>query len=109
LESKGKYVALLDSDATLATPGRISDAVKVMEADERVAVVFTKMYSPPDSTVTQKAIDTFLCKGFTLANGAVYRRHAVLKVGDFNEKMNYMQEDELLFRLKRAGYTFYVN
>ena len=109
MESKGKYVALLDSDATLATPGRISDAVKVMEADERVAVVFTKMYSPPDSTVTQKAIDTFLCKGFTLANGAVYRRDAVLKVCGFNEKMNYMQEDELLFRLKRAGYTFYVN
>ncbi len=109
LESKGKYVAFLDSDATIATPGWISDAVKVMETDDKVAVVFTKVYSPPDSTIMQKAIDTFLCKGFTTANGAVYRRDAVLKVGGFNEKMNYMQEDELLFRLKKAGYTFYVN
>jgi glycosyltransferase involved in cell wall biosynthesis len=109
LESKGKYVAFLDSDATIATPGWISEAVKVMEADDKIAVVFTKVYSPPDSTVMQKAIDTFLCKGFTTANGAVYRRDAVLKVGGFNEKMNYMQEDELLFRLKKAGYTFSVN
>jgi glycosyltransferase involved in cell wall biosynthesis len=109
LESRGKYVAFLDSDAAIATPGWISDAVKVMEADDKVAVVFTKVYSPPDSTTMQKAIDTFLCKGFTTANGAVYRRDAVLKVGGFNEKMNYMQEDELLFRLKKAGYTFYVN
>jgi glycosyltransferase involved in cell wall biosynthesis len=109
LESKGKYVAFLDSDATIATPGWISDAVKVMETDDKVAVVFTKVYSPPDSTIMQKAIDTFLCKGFTTANGAVYRRDAVLKVGGFNEKMNYMQEDELLHRLKKAGYTFYVN
>ncbi|MEJ2779452.1 glycosyltransferase [Stygiolobus sp. CP850M] len=109
LESKGKYVAFLDSDATIATPGWISDAVKVMETDEKVAVVFTKVYSPPDSTIMQKAIDTFLCKGFTTANGAVYRRDAVLKVGGFNEKMNYLQEDELLHRLKKAGYTFYVN
>ena len=109
LESKGKYVAFLDSDATIATPGWISDAVKVMETDDKVAVVFTKVYSPPDSTIMQKAIDTFLCKGFTTANGAVYRRDAVLKVGGFNEKMNYLQEDELLHRLKKAGYTFYVN
>jgi len=109
LESKGKYVAFLDSDATIATPGWISDAVKVMEIDDKVAVVFTKVYSPPDSTIMQKAIDTFLCKGFTTANGAVYRRDAVLKVGGFNEKMNYLQEDELLHRLKKAGYTFYVN
>ena len=109
LESRGKYVAFLDSDAAVATPGWISDAVKVMEADDEVAVVFTKVYSPPDSTTMQKAIDTFLCKGFTTANGAVYRRDAVIKVGGFNEKMNYMQEDELLFRLKKAGYTFYVN
>ncbi|WP_080514062.1 glycosyltransferase [Saccharolobus islandicus] len=109
LESRGKYVAFLDSDATIATPGWIRDAVKVMEADDKVAVVFTKVYSPPDSTIMQKAIDTFLCKGFTTANGAVYRRDAVLKVGGFNEKMNYLQEDELLYRLKRAGYTFYVN
>jgi glycosyltransferase involved in cell wall biosynthesis len=109
LESKGKYIAFLDSDATIATPGWISDAVKVMETDDKVAVVFTKVYSPPDSTIMQKAIDTFLCKGFTTANGAVYRRDAVLKVGGFNEKMNYLQEDELLHRLKKAGYTFYVN
>lgn len=109
LESKGKYVAFLDSDATIATPGWISDAVKVLEADDKVAVVFTKVYSPPDSTIMQKAIDTFLCKGYTTANGAVYRRDAVLKVGGFNEKMNYLQEDELLHRLKKAGYTFYVN
>mgnify|MGYP001770714965 CR=1 FL=1 len=109
LESRGKYVAFLDSDAAVATPGWIRDAVKVMEADEGVAVVFTKVYSPPDSTAMQKAIDTFLCKGFTTANGAVYRRDAVLKVGGFNERMNYMQEDELLFRLKRAGYKYYVN
>jgi glycosyltransferase involved in cell wall biosynthesis len=109
LESKGKYVAFLDSDATIATPGWISDAVKVMETDDKVAVVFTKVYSPPDSTIMQKAIDTFLCKGFTTANGAVYRRDAILKVGGFNEKMNYLQEDELLHRLKKAGYTFYVN
>ena len=88
LESRGKYVAFLDSDAAVATPGWISDAVKVMEADDEVAVVFTKVYSPPDSTAMQKAIDTFLCKGFTFANGAVYRRDAVLKVGGFNEKMN---------------------
>ncbi|AGJ62256.1 glycosyltransferase [Saccharolobus islandicus] len=109
LESKGKYVAFLDSDATIATPGWISDAVKVLETDDKVAVVFTKVYSPPDSTIMQKAIDTFLCKGYTTANGAVYRRDAVLKVGGFNEKMNYLQEDELLHRLKKAGYTFYVN
>lgn len=109
LESKGKYVAFLDSDATIATPGWISDAVKVLETDDKVAVVFTKVYSPHDSTIMQKAIDTFLCKGYTTANGAIYRRDAVLKVGGFNEKMNYLQEDELLHRLKKAGYTFYVN
>lgn len=109
LESRGKYVAFLDSDAMIATPGWIRDAVKVLESDDRVAVVFTKVYSPPDSTFMQKSIDTFLCKGFTTANGAVYRRDAVLKVGGFSESMNYLQEDELLYRLKRAGYTFHVN
>ncbi|EHP71242.1 glycosyl transferase [Metallosphaera yellowstonensis MK1] len=109
LESRGKYVAFLDSDATIATPTWIFKAIKIMEEDERVAVVFTKVLAPKESTFMQKSIDTFLCKGFTTANGAVYRRDSALKVGGFNEKMNYMQEDELLYKLVRAGYSFSVN
>ncbi|BCU69054.1 glycosyltransferase family 2 protein [Stygiolobus caldivivus] len=109
LEARGKYVAFLDSDAMIATPGWVRNAVNIMEKDNKVGVVFTKVFSPPESKFIQKVIDTYLCKGFTTANGAIYRRDAVLKVGGFNENMNYMQEDELLFKLKRAGYTYYVN
>lgn len=109
LEAKGKYVAFLDSDAMIATTGWVKKAVEVMEKDDKVGVVFTKVFSPPESKFIQKVIDTYLCKGFTTANGAIYRREAVLKVGGFNENMNYMQEDELLYKLERAGYKYYVN
>jgi glycosyltransferase involved in cell wall biosynthesis len=108
-ESRGKYVAFLDSDATVATPTWIKRVVEVMERDPQVGVVFTKVFAPPDSSFLQKSIDTFLCKGSTTANGAVYRREAVLKVGGFNQAMNYMQEDELLYRLRRSGYSSVVN
>ncbi|WP_149564951.1 glycosyltransferase [Sulfuracidifex tepidarius] len=109
LESRGKYVAFLDSDAMVATPGWIDYAVSLMEKDEKIGVVFTKVFAPPDSSFMQKAIDAFLCKGFATANGAIYRREAVIKVGGFNVKMNYMQEDELLKKLTAAGYKYVVN
>ncbi|MCR8463601.1 MAG: glycosyltransferase family 2 protein [Candidatus Korarchaeota archaeon] len=109
LKAKGKYVAFLDSDAFVGTPSWIANAVNVMEKDSKVAVVFTKVYAPPDASFLQKAIDTFLCKGFTTANGAVYRKDVVIGVGGFNERMNYMQEDELLYRLLKAGYKYHVN
>ncbi|WP_338602486.1 glycosyltransferase [Sulfolobus tengchongensis] len=108
-ESRGKYVAFLDSDARVGTSSWIKNAVKIMENDDSVGVVFTKVYSPPDSKFIQKSIDTFLCKGFTTANGAIYRKEAVIKVGGFNENMNYMQEDELLYKLEKAGYKYKVN
>ncbi|MEM1726749.1 MAG: glycosyl transferase family 2, partial [Candidatus Bathyarchaeia archaeon] len=103
------YVAFLDSDAFVGTPSWIANAVNIMEKDSKVAVVFTKVYAPPDASFLQKAIDTFLCKGFTTANGAVYRKDIVIGVGGFNEGMNYMQEDELLYRLLKAGYKYHVN
>jgi len=109
LEGKGKYIAFLDSDAKLGSKGWVKNAVKMMEENEKVGVVFTKVFAPPDSKYIQKSIDTFLCKGYTTANGAIYRRDAVIKVGGFNEKMNYMQEDELLYKLTKAGYEFRVN
>jgi len=109
MESRGKYVAFLDSDAMIATSTWIKNAVRIMENDNRVGVVFTKVFSPPDSKFIQKIIDTYLCKGFTTANGAIYRKDAVLKVGGFNEEMNYMQEDELLHKLMKAGYKYEVN
>ncbi|NON63040.1 glycosyltransferase family 2 protein [Acidianus sp. RZ1] len=109
IESKGKYVAFLDSDAMIATPGWIRRAINIMQNDDKIAVVFTKVYSPPDSSLMQKSIDTFLCKGYTTANGAIYRRDIVEKVGMFNDRMNYMQEDELLFKLTKEGYKFAVN
>ncbi|ACP54599.1 glycosyltransferase [Saccharolobus islandicus] len=109
LESRGKYVAFLDSDARIATPTWIKNAVILMENNDKIGVVFTKVFSPPDSKFLQKSIDTYLCKGFTTANGAIYRKDAVLKVGGFNEKMNYMQEDELLYKLTKAGYKYEVN
>ncbi|MEM0172215.1 MAG: glycosyltransferase family 2 protein [Thermoproteota archaeon] len=109
LEAKGRYVAFLDSDAFVGTRSWIANAVNIMEKDYKVAVVFTKVYAPPDASFLQKVIDTFLCKGFTTANGAIYRKDAVLGVGGFNERMNYMQEDELLHRLLKAGYKYHVN
>ncbi len=108
-EANGKYVAYLDSDAQIGSKGWIRNAVNMMENDDKIAVVFTKVYSPSNSKFFQKSIDSFLCKGYTTANGAVYRKDAVIKVGGFNENMNYMQEDELLYKLQKAGYTFKVN
>ncbi|BCU68093.1 hypothetical protein HS7_15300 [Sulfolobales archaeon HS-7] len=108
-ESNGKYVAFLDSDAKIGSSLWIKNAVKVMEDNEKVAVVFTKVYSPTDSSFMQKSIDTFLCKGFTTANGAVYRKSAVVEAGGFNTSMNYMQEDELLNKLEKLGYLYKVN
>jgi glycosyltransferase involved in cell wall biosynthesis len=109
IEGKGKYIAFLDSDAKLGSKGWIRNAVEIMEENEKIGVVFTKVFAPPDSKYIQKSIDTFLCKGYTTANGAIYRKEAVAKVKGFNENMNYMQEDELLYKLTNAGYEFRVN
>jgi glycosyltransferase involved in cell wall biosynthesis len=109
MEAEGKFVAFLDSDAMVATPSWIRFAVSAMEKDLQIGVVFTKVFSPSDSSFMQKAIDAFLCKGFTTANGAIYRKDAVVKAGGFNVNMNYMQEDELLKKLTDAGYKYIVN
>ena len=106
-EAKGDYVAFLDSDA-IAPTSWLSNAIRILRQDTQTAVVYFRNLAPPDSSYFQKCVDTLLSKSWGQANGAVYRKSALNKIGGFNVSLRYLQEDEAGIRLLRQGYNFRV-
>jgi glycosyltransferase involved in cell wall biosynthesis len=102
-ESRGEYVAYLDSDA-IAAENWLMKAVKILQADTTVAAVHFRNKAPPNSSYFQKCVDVLQTKSWGQANGAVYRKSALEHVGGFQEYLPYLQESELKIRLINAGY-----
>jgi len=101
--AKGEYIAFVDSDA-FVSQNWLKVAVEVLNRNPLIAVLHFKNKAPQDVNYFQKCVDTLQTKSWGQANGAVYRKTLVEKVGGFEESLLYLQEDELRVRLINAGY-----
>jgi len=106
-EAKGSVVAFVDSDA-YAKPNWLIEVVKELTMNPDIAVVYCRLQASPDSSFLQKCIDTVNFKGSGQSNGAVYRSIILLNEGGFSDRLNYLQEDELEFRLRKKGYELKI-
>jgi len=124
--AKGKYVALINSDAVVANDW-LSKLIDVLEKDEKIGAVGGKSYTwrnneKPYNTNNQfysyQVIDVKRGYARTLMAGSentivdsisgagvIIRRVAINKVGYFDNKFfAYYEETDLFARMQRAGY-----
>jgi len=106
-EAKGDIVAFVDSDAYTKTCW-LEEMEKEMTKNAEMVAVYCRLKAPNDSKFLQKCVDTVNFTGKGQSNGVIYRRNILLKEGGFNEKMDYLQENELEFRLLKEGYIIHT-
>lgn len=112
LESGGKYVVFLDSDAVISRSG-LSRLVERMECDPTIGIAGCRILNPVSRTLDQwiyqypahtherREFDTYSFSGA----GAIARRDALRDAGLFWEDLFiYSEEVDLSIRVLRAGY-----
>jgi GT2 family glycosyltransferase len=112
LQSSGKYVVFLDSDALISRSG-LARLVERMEGDPTIGIAGCRILDPvsrkldqwiyqyPPLTHEHREFDTY---SFSAA-GAIVRREALLEAGLFWEDLFiYTEEVDLSIRVLRAGY-----
>lgn len=109
LEAKGEAIAFLDSDA-YTEPSWLREVSIELMKDPLVAIVYCSSKAPSNASFLQKCIDALNYKGKGQANGVLYRYDAIRKTNGFDERLNYLQENELEYRILRMGYRIkYIN
>jgi len=103
VEAAGEAVAFLDSDA-YADPSWLRDTSLELSKNHLMAIVYCGSMAPSDASFLQKCIDALNYKGEGRANGVLYRTDVFLKTKGFDERLNYLQENELEYRIARMGY-----
>lgn len=103
-EAANDYVAFVDSDAVVPSSW-LKTAMKFMAKDSFLATIHFRNIAPSDSSYFQKCVDTLISKGRGQANGAVYRKNALERIGGFNNALPYLQEDDVRMRLIDNGFT----
>lgn len=109
--SDGEYIAFIDSDCVIV-PDYFEQAVAVLNRADVHAT--GSEYALQDSSrwieKTWYVIHTPPCDGFVTfipSGNLVAKRHALLAVGGFNEKMITCEDSDLGARLRAAGFGVY--
>jgi glycosyltransferase involved in cell wall biosynthesis len=109
-QSKGKYILPLDADNKIKE-GYINSALKILDANSNIAVVYSDavLFGDQTGTLTPGA---FNLQRLMISNYidacAVIRKSTLLKVGLYDEKMRSGWEDwDLWLRIAFQGYDFY--
>jgi glycosyltransferase involved in cell wall biosynthesis len=103
VEAGGEAVAFLDSDA-YADPSWLREMFLEFSKNHLMAIVYCGSMAPSDASFLQKCIDALNYKGEGRANGVLYRTDVFLKTKGFDERLNYLQENELEYRIAGMGY-----
>jgi len=101
-EARGNIIAFLDSDA-YALDSWLRIMVNEFKKEQEVAAVHCRLKAPRDGSFIQKCIDTVNFKGVGQANGVVYDKKMVINENGFDERLNYLQEDMLEYKIRKRG------
>lgn len=105
-EAKGEYVAYVDSDGYVSS-NWLRMAILPLLKDKTIAAIHCKVRTPPDSAFMQECRDVLSSKSRGGAHGVIYRKENITKVGGFNDNIQYLQEDELAYKLKKNGFKIF--
>jgi glycosyltransferase involved in cell wall biosynthesis len=116
--TRSPYVAYVDGDGYVADHW-LREGMEMHNEDTTCAAVYFPSEIPRDATFLQRAVGIYQLKGKlvginpqeetgTGANGVIYRRAALVKVGGFDERLTYGQERELDTRLNQSGYRIKI-
>lgn len=102
-EAKGNIIAFLDSDA-YAVSSWLETMVNEFKRGHKVAAVHCRLKAPEECNFIQKCIDTVNFKGVGQANGVVYDKKILMNENGFDERLDYLQEDMLEYKIRKRGY-----
>jgi len=110
-EAKGQYVAFLDSD-DIYYPEKLSEVIKVFEADESVGLVCHGEKHLVDGKVKKvdfygpyEKYEDLLFRGNSLSTSAVvFRKDCLQKAGNFSERLEFRGVEDYDFWMKLSRF-----
>lgn len=107
--AKGKYIMMLNND-TLVTPGWLSTLVKVMEHNEKIACVGSRIVSSLEEVKKERKRDVEEVQ--TVGGAAMLIRKSVIrKIGNLDAKNFspiYGEENDWCYRARNHGYKIVI-
>jgi len=107
IESKGDVIAFLDSDA-YALSSWLKIMINEFKKENKVAAVHCRLKAPEECDFIQKCIDVVNFKGAGQANGVLYDKKVIINENGFDERLNYLQEDMLKYKIRKRGYKIRI-
>jgi hypothetical protein len=107
--AKGKYIMMLNND-TLVTPNWLSTLVDVMESDESIACVGSRIVSSLEDVKKERKRDV---EEVQTAGGAamLIRKSVIRRIGDLDAKNFspiYGEENDWCYRARNHGYKVVI-
>ncbi len=108
--TRGKYILPLDADNKI-TPGFIPKALRILEANPNVAIVYTDKYIIKENKTYIKKAGRFDLSRLLLGNYidtcAVFKKVVWETVGGYDENVDALEDYELWLSASRHGFCFY--
>ncbi len=112
--SSGSIVAFIDPDTVFPSNDLLSEAVGAFAQRENIAIVWPRNIGPKNSKIARCFFyfwDEFArhrissTPNVTLGANCFYLKSAIVKVGGFNKKLNYVSDTDLTQRILQNNYS----